>query len=1463
MATNARRRWLGWLLSLVVLQPLLAQVDPRLNTNTDLLDVYTRATTAAKPEVLMVYDFSTSMLSVAWHPAYLGSTKGANNSHSPAWGQTGDADGLVPLIRKVAWRDSSNNARFSYDIVFARGKGYPLDSPDFSSIGVGADNSKVNLVGGQLVSADGTLVSWPSDTTNASRSDLVDLLTGGINSSWNQSVVNTRGATHVRITRNYDVTNAASASRTIDIPLPWTMFDSPGTVSATASNYLTSRMTLPSTSDIFNPGQVIYYDTVTQNGTNGSPYTSMTGIANNDARFQTALWDGSWSATSGNVTTTYYKIGLFHYNADYLWWVFFGTDVKNTSGTASVDQGAGNYVIPAASAGTSPWANGLPVLTRANMLKRAVCDVVKSTYDEVWWGFRFLDMEGDTGGTTYGLGSSTDYSTSNTAGPNASSPEPGRKLELLSFSASSKYKFDGLVTLAGKMPLRPQTPLTYAAGNSFAQMTETSSNNAFSNQRTDPSILPCRKSFVVFFTDGAADEPTLASGMDTYGLPYTGTRTGAAGDSVTTLLSLVPGAANFNIWTLAGTAAFGHNPPGNPAGKTNLSDGIPFWVTARPAGAPRKIRTMTIGMNLSGTLDLANPVVNSTLAADARSKWDLYRAALYGNPDAPGWGPTMPKPYNWQNDASNRNPKNNPFFFDTQSSVELTNALNDVVNEVLRVSSEISAPATPLVGFSLGKEVYLGVFQSQSVPRWNGDLLMAQIVVNTDNTVSFKDINGSVTSTITSSNAIWSAKNNLVAAGWNARRLFTYTGSSNPSSSQNLTDFTTSLAPTTFGLLSSDTATRDSVVRFMRGANAEAQTDGTKTGAAYTRSDIMGDIINSSPAALEYDLSLVPAGASDLADFKNAHSTESSLRFRVIFVGTNQGVLHAFGEVSYVNSSGTVQAKEQELWAFVPPDFLTGLPAFQTSTGNFSSHRFLVDGSPLLYFKDLPSVDGSGNLTSTRGDGKVNGVDKALVIFGLGKGGRSLYALNVDASHVFAPALQWQLKPSTPTSSDTGNTVIYNRMGLSTSQPAIGRVLAGAPTQTIQDFVFVGGGLSTTELDASWATYSGISGLKLGRSILGFPVEGGPMDASAKVWDLTTVSSLAGSVSANVTPFEAYRGSNMAQRVYFADRGTLVTGGGGNVWALGQTTADATTKLRTDSGAISNWNLRKVFHAQDGRVISTAPTPFTMEAQLPVTRTDVTPNFNPTAVGVIVTTGDRNNPLDNDTTNQPIPSGASGSGYNELAVIFDRQDSSYVYSDTTGAQISTTSTSSNLTDLSSVTSLTDSRIVPGQSGYYLDAATHVGYYLTFPTGSTQPKSGTSAPYFYAKGINNPSLIAGVMFFSIFQPTGAIDTSSCATQATTSTFRICNVLAPVYSNGATTAGAFDANQANCSGRTGQFANLAGEITALGTTLVIQGGQATVTVDGVTSATPEPGTGLQGYQGNPARLGFRPRSWRIIR
>jgi hypothetical protein len=77
MATNFRslfRHALGALLAcLAGLQPLQAQLDPRLQTSkTDFLDLFQQSTSfKVKPELMTIFDYSGSMQALMYHPEFV------------------------------------------------------------------------------------------------------------------------------------------------------------------------------------------------------------------------------------------------------------------------------------------------------------------------------------------------------------------------------------------------------------------------------------------------------------------------------------------------------------------------------------------------------------------------------------------------------------------------------------------------------------------------------------------------------------------------------------------------------------------------------------------------------------------------------------------------------------------------------------------------------------------------------------------------------------------------------------------------------------------------------------------------------------------------------------------------------------------------------------------------------------------------------------------------------------------------------------------------------------------------------------------------------------------------------------------------------------------------------------------------------------------------------------------------
>lgn len=1457
--------------ALLAVLPARAQMDSRLQVvQTDVLDVY--QTTPGKPEMLTMFDFSGSMHAVYFDEKYW--TDANEDSHSAAWSvgpKTGDFPGFVPCFDKNGY------------IWMFPGTGYYQDYFDGGSSQPSQFQTSSSKPTAQLIAPNGSAITINHSTTYT-QSTLIALV---------------KQASHIRVTAT-----SGSTTRTIDLPIPWAVFDSTQTSSTNAFN------TILSYTDSIGGGPAVVPDTL---------YTKSEG--------DLGAGDNIVNAQGNGNDNNYWKIGRFHYNADYLWWIFFGKDVRNANGNGST--AGSSFVIPDTSTATA-WNNGLVGFTRYQGLKSAVIQAWLANQKKVWWALRFLDSSEEKKTTV-----SPDSQTLTTLAGN-------RKLAMFRAAANSSTEDPNVAALANLEP-STSTPLTYAVANSLAQLAQTSttlSNDIFGPAPavqttpptgTDPNpIPPCRQSYLIAFTDGIANDG-LNSGGDGSALgsgdPYSaGTDTlGNAAVNSTGLSKVQPGNSMFNIWTLAGLAAHYPMPAGwtGPSGTTSVSvqNAVPFLVTSRGAttATPRRVRTITVGVSLAGAL--TDP---------AGGQGALFRAALYGNPSAKSWSLST-QPYDPTN--INSDPTSQPFFFNATDVNKLSVSLTAILAQVTAGSASVSAPSSPLVGLSLGNEAYLGLFQTVTGPRWVGDLLMAGLYVgpqgvsyignssdnSTSNTLPVTPI---LVSNITDENAMWSASK-VFRAG---TRNWTYpTGVGSASGPRNLyTNLpgTTTLVPliakgestqsgpgsgqvTDAMLAAPDDATAASYVRFIRGANSSALT-GSYTAAASSelspRPDIMGDIIDSSPAVLEYPTSVLSSNPSISASLSSLLSTaqaaHQTCHFRVIFVGDNQGIFHAFGEVSYsapqnitvTNQDGTTSvvsvqipnAAVDEIWAFYPGEYLKSISQLITTT---NPHRYMTDGAPYIYFKDVPA---SGQVV---GNGIVDGTDVVRVIIGERKGGRSYYAFDfsnlANAVNNTGSIMSWKLVPDDITATDAQSTVLKN-MGFSTSTPAVGRV--DTSSGTTKDMLFLGGGLSVSATDSQFST-------KLGRSLVAFDVASGP-STSLYTWDFTasgftSAFGAMGSVSTGVVPFQFFAGSQRTQRVYFSDTPTdanvsATSPRGGGLWALGSTALASNGVIRLDSSSIDAWTsgsttntiqgIRHIADAPTGWSISTMPTPFLLSGPYPVPRASsaTDPSVLPVAVGISFGTGDRNDPMDNDSINPAVTSGSTVTPYNNwMCTIFDRQDSSNVSGvsglasgatpnlDSAGMKIgkATGDGDSDLANLTTVSSFTGAfsgySVDPSNASYYLKQK--LGYKLNM--GASTSKGSSSTAYYFPKVITEALVLNGVLFFSDFLP--APGTSSCQGTGVTNTYRICNVLQPTFNSGGTNASptSFNGGDPTCSGIVLTFPNLPGQLTALGTGAVIQSGQGSV--NGAPGTIDNAGAKVGGSFGKTSGFAFKPRTWRVVR
>lgn len=222
-----------------------------------------------------------------------------------------------------------------------------------------------------------------------------------------------------------------------------------------------------------------------------------------------------------------------------------------------------------------------------------------------------------------------------------------------------------------------------------------------------------------------------------------------------------------------------------------------------------------------------------------------------------------------------------------------------------------------------------------------------------------------------------------------------------------MSPFNASIGPEYFGYTSGSTTTRsnnrNAVVAWVHGdTRAEAR---------------MGDIYHSSPVA-------VGPPRVDIADdsynlFRRMPGVAD--RPTVVYVGTNDGVLHAFSVEDWTSTEGDASYDAgEEIWGFIPPILMEKLPSA------VASHQIMLDGTPVvrdIFYRRQPGDAPNGEIYHT------------VLIMGFRGGARGYFAL--DVTDPTDPVFLWQFVGDSRTG--RGGSVV--ELGYSYGVPAIGQVL--------------------------------------------------------------------------------------------------------------------------------------------------------------------------------------------------------------------------------------------------------------------------------------------------------------------------------------------------------------------------------------------------------------------------------------
>jgi type IV pilus assembly protein PilY1 len=332
-------------------------------------------------------------------------------------------------------------------------------------------------------------------------------------------------------------------------------------------------------------------------------------------------------------------------------------------------------------------------------------------------------------------------------------------------------------------------------------------------------------------------------------------------------------------------------------------------------------------------------------------------------------------------------------YFAASSPTALTNDLQSIVAKIIAATQSTAATGVNSTGLHNGSVAFLAQFTtSDSFQDWTGNL----------NAWSIDPVTGQVNTTPGSQ--IWSAQTQLDAQAWNARLIATW-----DPVAQAGTPFRwhpgnppTGIAQSTgLGMaletFASDPSGQD-MLQYIRGSNAQELRNG---GQFRNRTHKLADIVSSAPLYVG-----TPNGLTQTADYF-AFATAHANRSPVVYVGANDGMLHAFDA-----ATGT------ERFAYIPNGVFNNLVKLANPYYN-QQHQYFVNGSPRVADVKFAS-DGSWH---------------TVLVATEGAGGSTVFALDVSAPDSLvteaevAQAVLWEFSDAD--------------MGLGFSEPEIVTTAAG------------------------------------------------------------------------------------------------------------------------------------------------------------------------------------------------------------------------------------------------------------------------------------------------------------------------------------------------------------------------------------------------------------------------------------
>lgn len=390
----------------------------------------------------------------------------------------------------------------------------------------------------------------------------------------------------------------------------------------------------------------------------------------------------------------------------------------------------------------------------------------------------------------------------------------------------------------------------------------------------------------------------------------------------------------------------------------------------------------------------------------------------------------------------------------SEDPAELVATLNDVFKQILSVSTTFVAASVPVNVFSRAEildSVYIALFQAEPSARWPGNLkklkfnadrtllldALGNNAVATDGRIAFNALtfwtnSGALPPPDPDKNEVAGRDGRSVTRGAAGQKIPGFIadaiGESNGTGTRRLftePDNHVNGTPTALRALNADAATASvlqdalqaqnsnealCLLRYIRGFDVA-----TNCASTAVRPWLMGDALHSRPLPINY-------GA-------RGSYTQDNPDVRIV-MGTNGGFLHMFRDILPGGSEDG-----REVWAFMPRAVM---PIMKTLKNNSAGdrHPYGVDGAPVAYIDDKNY------------NGTIDPGDKVYLYFGLRRGGKAYYAL--DISDPDNPRMLWSITKG-------GD---FAELGMTFSAPRVAMVDYGAGVKPVLIF---GGGYDTNK----------------------------------------------------------------------------------------------------------------------------------------------------------------------------------------------------------------------------------------------------------------------------------------------------------------------------------------------------------------------------------------------------------------